>query len=92
MYTGTPVNITAADNAFHAFQGMFNGAAGAYNVDGVTTSGVNAGSSGASSTISLGLRSGSNITGYACEAGWAAGDQSPSFTALNANQHSRYGF
>lgn len=92
MYTGTAVNITVADNAFHAFQGMFNGASGAYNLDGTTTSGVNAGTGTASSTISIGLRSSTWIGGLVCEAGWAGGDQSAQFATINSNQHTRYGF
>lgn len=92
VFAGTGVNLSATDNVFHAFQMTFNGASGTYNLDGTTTASINAGTGAASSNISMGVRSGSGMSGVVCEAGWAAGDQSANFATMNSNQHTRYGF
>jgi len=95
LYWGTPVNISATDSVFHALNAMFNSSASSYDIDGATTSGVNVGtgSVGSGSAVLLGERAGPSFaTGLECESGFAAGDQSANFAAMNSNQHSRYGF
>lgn len=81
------------DNAFHAFQGLFNTTSSAAYVDGTAFSSLNAGSGTISGAISIGEINGSFVTGDICEAGIAASLMTaPQQSSVNTNQHSAYGF
>lgn len=96
VYAGTTVlAVTANDNAFHAGQGVYNGASSAAYVDGTSTSG-NAGTTTPTGTAynTIGGTNGSaGYDGVICEVGlasaaWTATDAGN----MNTNQHAFWGF
>jgi hypothetical protein len=90
-YAGSVLSAAAKDGTWHAIQGLFNSASSSIYIDGSSTSG-NAGSSNAKTTINLCDGTRGHLDGGFVEAGLASGNQSSLFSALNSNQHSRYGF
>jgi hypothetical protein len=88
---GTALNATAADSAFHALQGLLNGASSALVVDGSATTG-NAGTTGLSSAhIDLmGDSTGAAaLVGNLCEVGlWPSAFNSTQYGNMNTNMHS----
>lgn len=95
MFAGSSVGPTQTDNAFHAGQGMFNGASSSAYVDGVLTSSLNPGAGGYSAnTISLGGDNAGNrfLNGFILEAGLWGSDISANNAAMNSNQHAYWGF
>lgn len=92
LYAGTlTAGVTAADNAFHAFQGIYAGAASAIYLDGSSTTGLNAGTANGSA---MSLCTGTNsLTGNIAEAGlWPVGFNGTQQANMNTNQHSYWGF
>jgi hypothetical protein len=95
LFNGTlNPSIAAADNQFHAFQGIFNGASSIIAVDGAQVAG-NPGSPGTSTTLGiLANADGTSInTGYMGEIGLYATAFSPTqISNTNSNQRAYYGF
>lgn len=94
LYNGIIVSFPGVnDNAFHAMQGLFNAAASSIYVDGSSSGAVNP--SGGSLDIGqmVVIGSGDNfLTGIILEAGIWPSDISASFSAMNSNQHTYWGF
>lgn len=93
IYAGAVVTATATDSAWHAMQGLLNGATSAIYIDGTNTGSLSAGTTatgGGNTTIGVGL--GGHLTGSASEFGVVAGDASANFSAVNGNQHAFWGF
>jgi hypothetical protein len=85
------IAATASDSAYHAVQGVVNGASSVLTVEGSDTTGT---ASGNYSAESLRVGRGSNsctgtLDGTIMEAGyWPSGFSGPNRTAMNTNQHS----
>lgn len=90
-YAGSILSATANDNAWHAMQGLFNGASGAIYIDGTNTAGTT-GSSNPSTNTLMGNGIGGLLDGRMTEAGTIIGNASANFSALNSNQHTFWGF
>lgn len=90
-YAGSVLTAVANDGAWHAIQGLFDGASSSIYIDGSSTSG-SSGSSNAETAINLCDGARGYLHGGFVEAGHASGNQSSLFSSLNSNQHSRYGF
>jgi hypothetical protein len=88
------ISTTAAYNAFHRVQVMFNGASSSSNVDGAVGLTGNPGTGGFTgfkpSMGGTGVSS-FNITGDVCEGGIWAGDQSANFSAMDSNIKTAWG-
>ena len=89
---------TASDNSFHAVNALFNGASSAIYVDG-SNNVVNAGTGAITATqgwlIGCGddaNPTGHGMNGYINEVGVLVGDKSSSFSAINSQQHTYWGF
>lgn len=80
-----------ADNAWHAMQGMFNNASSQFYIDGNSNSGT-AGTAVSTSNFVIGNGIGGLLDGRVAEIGVAAGDKSASFSSLNSNMHTFWGF
>lgn len=93
LYAGTSLNAAASDNAWHAFQGVFNGGSSVINVDGSQTAGA-AGSGSLSSTYDLlGYSGGSNFIGNWLEDGlWSSARSTGVQNSMSSNQHTYWGF
>jgi hypothetical protein len=95
LFAGSFVTVSLSDNAFHAIQGVFNGASSTFNFDG-TSATLNPGTASASSAHNIcGDNNGNDrhFTGNLSEAGiWPIGFNSTQVTNVNANQHSFWGF
>jgi hypothetical protein len=93
IFSGGFATATASFSAFHAIQGVFNGASSSLNVDGTLTSSLNAGGTSASGTIGVGTISGSNVLdGFILEAGMWPGAVSTTNQGLMChNQFSYWG-
>lgn len=104
FFSGTPsmvglfannvsANVAAADSAPHAIQSVINNTSSALNVDGTLTSGLNAGTNGASVAFNIcGAGDGNYLTGdffeqLAVQGAFSAGDMTAAFN----NQNSYYG-
>jgi len=95
--TGNVNSATVSNNAWHAFQGVFNGASSLVNLDGIDGSTANGGTDGLdnSTTSVLGQdRFGDFLDGRVVEIGaWSVSFTSTGVsTAMSANQHSVWGF
>lgn len=53
LYAGTGVNFTVSDNSAHAAQAVFNGASGAFNLDGTDNTSQNFGSNASQTVIGI---------------------------------------
>lgn len=100
VYSGSAVvDAAQTDNAWHAFQGVTNGASSLVNVDGVDGSTGNSGSSGLTRSGTGHIVVGADTFGQAMVGNFGeAGTWNISFTtaaksaAMSANQHSYWGF
>lgn len=90
---GVILSASATDNAWHAVQGLANGASGAINADGSDTTG-NTSTTGISATnIRLCRATGGQLTGFIAEAGfWNSATSSANRNSINANQHGSTGY
>ncbi len=91
---GSQINVTAADSAWHAVQFLANDTSSAVYVDGANTTG-SAGSGSQTGSLCLGdsshcIQNAPN--GNFAEGGIYNSDISANFSALNANQHTYWGF
>jgi len=96
VFAGSLGNFTVSDSAFHAVQGIVNSASSAGYVDGVSTTGLNAGVTGVAGAdkFTLGVLNGAFVTGTICEAGsWNTGAWNLTTQSnMNANQHGANGY
>lgn len=93
IYAGSvPPPVTAADNAFHAMQALFNTTTSSIFLDGSSTTGLSVGTQTGDTGVTIGNGVGGPLTGNLNEVGGAQGDQSSHFSALNTNQHTFWGF
>ncbi|SRR5229473_165653 len=95
LYAGNTNDVTAANNAYHAVQGLFNGVSSSIQIDGTLTTGQNAGAQTASAQPVIGggnSGGGFPFPGNILEVGIWSGDQSSHFSAMNSNQHTYWGF
>lgn len=91
LYGGSVATKSSVnDNAIHAMQGLLNGASSVIYVDG-SSSNVSAGTNAPSSSFCMG-NCNNGLAGISMEAGWWSGDKSASFSSMNSNQHSYWGF
>ncbi len=92
IYDGTQLTATAADDAFHAFEGIFNGASSAIYVDGVGTTGAIAGSQSFANNIGFLTGNFGTITGKGIEMGiWGSAISGGDAVALSSNQTGFWG-
>jgi hypothetical protein len=93
LYAGTSLTATAATNSWHAIQSVMDGASSDCYVDGVATAG-NAGTQSLGASIILGKDNfGNQFVGFYTEIGlWLTSPSSGQKSAMNANQHSYWGF
>lgn len=91
IYAGGPgfVTASATDNAFHFVEGVYSSGGSIIAVDGVSTSGLNAGASSLSGTLEIGGTSGAWCNCTASELGVWAG--TPSISAMHTNAAAWYG-
>jgi hypothetical protein len=91
---GSPATRAATDSAFHAIQGVLNGASSVTNVDGTSGSTASAGTNGIANAVRIGMSPFSDfLTGFICEAGlWPSAFSGANMTSLSSNQHSYWGF
>jgi hypothetical protein len=85
------VTATASDSAFHALQGISNGASSAIIVDSTANTGLNAGTTGIPSTsfFLLSDNGADGMTGTMCEAGiWPSAFNATQYGNMNTNIHS----
>ena len=95
MYNGGTVLIASAtDGAFHAAQFLMSGGTGTFYVDGSTTGpeGGLTSTNLSANTLALCSTATQTLTGYIGETGFWAADETAYFSAINSNQHSRWGF
>jgi hypothetical protein len=97
MYaSGTQPTAPQTDSAFHAMQFIVNGASSSFYIDGTSTSAATLTGVGAitSGIFSFGVGgTGNNLVGNISEGGWWLSTfTGPQQTAMNANQHSYWGF
>lgn len=90
-------NVTAADNSFHAVQGLLSssGTASSMYVDGTLTGSLSTGTTAwSSNSLAIGADNSGNrfFDGVILEAGYASGDQTANNSAINSNQHTYWGF
>lgn len=92
VVAGTGVSLTGnPDSAFHAIQGLLNGASSILYSDGVSSGTVSAGTSTAT-TLCVGACTTRFLTGNFVEAGIWPGSLSANFSTMNSNQHTYWGF
>ena len=94
--SGNPIPAAAADSAFHALQGVVNGAtpASSITVDGTTTTGSSGSNAFSAASINVGgLFNTAVFGGIACEAGiWPSAFNSTQLSNMNNNQHAYWNF
>ena len=90
---GTALTAAASDSAYHALQGVANGASSIIVVDGAATTG-NGGTTAASTLLRIGRSNGGNtLAGTIMEAGmWPVGFDATQYGSMNANQHGINGY
>lgn len=88
---GTGVTVAATDGSFHAMTGVFNGASGAYNIDGTDVTSQNFGAGGFAAAPIRFFRNngGATMSGTIMEGGvWPSAFTTQNRTDMNTNQHS----
>jgi hypothetical protein len=88
-------SATAADNVYHAIQGVFNNTTSDINVDGSANSVSVAGTTGMGNTITLGNNGagGGPFIGNFVELGaWGSGFSGGTSSSMSTNQHTYWGF
>lgn len=92
-YGGTVLSATAADNAWHALQCVYNGASSDCNVDGTAHTGAAGADVYTAATIIIGQAgSGQLFIGHLCEVGmWPSTFSAANSTAMSSQQHGFYG-
>lgn len=94
--SGSNVNATASDSAFHSLTALFNGSSSITSVDSTVSTGQVLGSNGLNDNIAWTCYSGcggNTQTTYQMEAGIYPGSMtSGDITALNSNQKTYWGF
>ena len=94
LFAGSNRGAAASTSAFHALQGVANGASSDINIDGTANTGT-AGSNALSGTISMGDNGGSSqwFNGGITEAGASpSAFSSGQSSSMSSNQHSYWGF
>ncbi len=95
LFDGSLVFATAADNAIHAIQGVFNGASSIIYIDG-SSSTVNAGAGVGGNPFHLSgdtLGVATFLAGDTYEYGiWTSAFSGGNLSAMNSNQHTYWGF
>lgn len=92
IYSGSFQTASATDNVLHAVQNLYKGATSTICVDGSNTT-VNPGTGSAGGSFQMGTdASNRGLTGIIAEIGFWQSDISSSFSNLNSNQHSYWGF
>lgn len=89
------LGVNYTDGTWAAANGIINGASSYLNVNGVTASGVNIGTTGFTGSQYVGAYNGSGyyFNGKICEAGWVNNTGTTSVADnLTSNQRTRYGF
>jgi hypothetical protein len=92
-YQGTTgITQTAADNAWHAFQWIYNSTSSLANVDGVSGTPGSAGSASWNTPINIGLDNGNSLLGQAVEVGlWSVAFNSEQISTMCHNQFNYWG-
>lgn len=94
IVAGSAITATASDSAFHATQGVINGASSSLVIDGSATTG-NAGTNVLSNPVNLATANGSgaSLTGIIMEVGiWPSAFNATQYGNLNTNQHGTSGY
>ncbi len=91
---GSVVSAAASDSAYHALNGLFNGASSVIMIDGSETSGTVGANGLNTSPINLCTAGGGGSTGILMEGAFYQGSafNTTQRNAININQHSRYNF
>jgi hypothetical protein len=93
IYAGGGVVIkTAAENAFHSAQAMFNGASSGLYVDGSNGTGDPGPSGYSAEAISIGGGVLTGLRGVILEVGMWGSDKSANNSSMDSNQHAYWGF
>jgi hypothetical protein len=94
LNAGSSPTATATDGVWHAVQAVYSGASSAAQVDSTLTSGLSAGTNGASGALGVGLATIiANFDGSLTETGlWATAFNSTQSGNMNTNQHGSNGY
>lgn len=92
LFAGSNFNAAAADATWHGIQMLVNAASSKITVDGSDTTGDASTSAYSATPIDFITGAGLAFSGYVSEFGLWGSDVSASFSALNSNQHSYWGF
>jgi hypothetical protein len=92
MFGGASLSATVSDNSFHGIQAVWNSTSSDLNVDGTSNTG-NAGTGSIVTFWQLCSDGANAMTGNLEEAGvWGIAFSGTNSSAINTNQHSRFGF